>query len=225
MNEQAFPHYFDTAFDIVTIAASLGGLKALTRVLSSTPAGFPCPIVVVQHIPANPSSRLAQILGSQTSLQVKEGEQGESLKPGTVYVAPPDRHLVVTGSRTVSLLDAPKRHFVRPAADVLFESAAKHYGNRALALVLTGRGTDGATGARAIKDCGGRVIVQDAATSQAFGMPSATIETGSVDFTLPLDKIAAAMTALVMVRGAATLFRVTASLPDRSAYVRTAVPH
>lgn len=120
------------------------------------------------------------------------------LTPGKVLIAPPDRHLLVNSNGSVSLSQSEKVHFVRPAAEVLFESVAQNYKERAIAVVLTGGDGDGSMGVQAIKKMGGKVIAQDKATSKVWGIPAAAIETGCVDWVLPLDKIGKAITNLVM---------------------------
>ncbi len=186
-----------TAFDLVVLAASAGGLQAIDHVLSSLPADFPAAIAVVQHVSRQHRSYLASILNRHTSLQVKPAEAGEHLSPGTVYIAPPDHHLLVNRDSSFSLVQSELVHFVRPSADLLFESAAASYRTRALAVVLTGTGSDGNMGVTAIKKMGGLVIVQNQETSEFFGMPSAAIQTGSVDLVLPLNEISAALVTLV----------------------------
>jgi two-component system chemotaxis response regulator CheB len=127
------------------------------------------------------------------------------------YVGPADLHLLVTADRRIHLSDAAPVKFCRPAADRLFLSAAATYRERALGVVLTGCNTDGALGVQAIKWLGGRVLVQDPDTCRAGGMPRAAIATGQVDFALPIERIAAALVAMVMVPGAAEFFRVCPS--------------
>ena len=195
-------HPADAAFDIVAMAASAGGLTALSRVLTDLPGDFPAAIVVVQHLDPRHRSLMATILSRRTSLQVKQAEEGEHVVAATVYIAPPNRHLLVNPDGTLSLSQSELVHFVRPSADLLFESVAASYRERAIAVVLTGTGSDGVMGVQAIKKMGGTVIAQDEATAEFFGMPSAAIQSGSVDFVLPLDEIAAALIALV-VKGAA----------------------
>jgi hypothetical protein len=129
---------------------------------------------------------MADILSRRTALEVKEAEQGDQLRPGTVHIAPPNRHLLVNPDGTLSLTQSELVHFVRPSADLLFESVAASYKHRAIAVVLTGTGSDGTMGVQAIKKMGGTVIAQDEATSEFFGMPNAAIQTGNVDFVLPL---------------------------------------
>jgi two-component system chemotaxis response regulator CheB len=186
------------AFDIVAMAASAGGLSALSRVLAGLPGDFPAAIVVVQHLDPRHRSLMAAILSRRTPLQVKQAEEGEHTLAATVYIAPPNRHLLVNPDGTLSLSQSELVHFVRPSADLLFESVAASYRDRAIAVVLTGTGSDGAMGVQAIKKMGGTVIAQDEATAEFFGMPSAAIHSGSVDFVLPLDEISAALITLVM---------------------------
>lgn len=189
------------AFDIVAMAASAGGLTALTQVLSTLPGNFPATIAVVQHLNPRHRSLMADILSRRTPLRVKQAEAGESLISGTVYIAPPNRHLLVNSDGTLSLSQSELVHFLRPSADLLFESVATSYRERAIAVVLTGTGTDGAMGVEAIKKMGGTVIVQDQKTAEFPGMPSAAIKTGNVDFILQLEEISPLLVTLVMANG------------------------
>lgn len=187
-----------TAFEIVVIAASAGGLKAISQVLAGLPANFPVAIAIVQHLDPKSRSLMADILSRRTPLQVKQAEEGDRLNSGTVYVAPPNYHLLVNPDRTFSLSRTELVHFVRPSADLLFDSVAASYKERAIAVVLTGTGNDGTMGVRAIHKMGGIVIAQDKETSEFFGMPEATIKTGVVDFILPLPDIPKVLISLVM---------------------------
>jgi two-component system chemotaxis response regulator CheB len=202
-------HFPNTAFDVVVMAASLGGIAALSQVLSALPANFPAALMVVQHLSPTSPSRLVDLLGHRTALAVHWAEYGDVLHPGVVYLAPPNHHMLLSRSGHISLSQSAPVQFARPSANLLFESVARHYRERTIAVVLTGLGRDGAKGVQAIKQQGGRVFVQDQRTSRAFSMPQAALCTGSVDFMLPLQVIAPALIALVMVRGAATLFQVT----------------
>ncbi len=195
-------------FDVVAVATSLGGLLALRAVLSQLPAEFPAAVIVVQHRHAMVSYELSDLLRSRTKLAVKEAAEGEVLAPGTVYLAPPGVHVRVDAAGALRLDSAERVNHVRPSADVLFASVASAFGPRAIGVVLTGTLNDGAEGVRAIKAARGRVVVQDEATSVAFGMPRAALATGCVDFVLPLEAIASALVTLAMVRGAADLFKV-----------------
>jgi len=191
------PTFSNGAFDIVALAASAGGLRALSQVLAALPADFPAAIVVVQHLDPRHRSLMADILSRRTSLQVKEAKEGTRLSPGSAYIAPPNRHLLVNSDSTLSLSQSELVHFVRPSADLLFESVAASYKDRSIAVVLSGTGSDGSMGVKAIKKMGGTVIVQDEKTAEFFGMPGAAVQTGSVDFILPLDEIPSALVTLV----------------------------
>jgi two-component system chemotaxis response regulator CheB len=186
-----------SGFDIVALAASAGGLKALTDVLAALPRDFPAALVVVQHLDPRHRSQLAEILGRRTALQVREAREGDALEHGVALIAPPNHHLLVNAGGKVSLSQTELVHFVRPSADLLFESTAASYRERAIAVVLTGSGRDGAMGVKAIKKMGGTVIVQDEKTAEFFGMPGAAQQTGLADFILPLAEIAPALRTLL----------------------------
>lgn len=128
---------------------------------------------------------------------VKQAEEGERVSAGSAYIAPPNRHLLVNPGGILSLSQAELVHFVRPSADLLFESVAASYQKRAIAVMLTGTGNDGIMGVQAIKKMGGTVIAQDEETSEFFGMPGGAIQTGCVDFILPLEMIAPALITLI----------------------------
>jgi two-component system, chemotaxis family, protein-glutamate methylesterase/glutaminase len=188
----------NAAFDLVAIAASAGGLNALSKVLSGFPENFPAAVTIVQHLDPRHRSLMADILNRRTRLQVKEAEEGDRLSSGTVYIAPPNRHLLINPDGTLSLTQSELVNFVRPSADLMFDSAAASYKDRAIAVVLTGTGNDGAMGVQAIAKMGGTVIAQDPETSEFSGMPNAAIQTGGVNFILHLSKIASALVSLVM---------------------------
>jgi two-component system, chemotaxis family, protein-glutamate methylesterase/glutaminase len=185
-----------SGFDIVLIAASAGGLSAIGRVLSVLPSDFPLPIVVVQHLDPRHRSLMAEILGRRTPLRVQEAEDGTKTVPSTVYIAPPDEHVLVVSDGSLSLSHSELVHFVRPSADLLFESGAGAYPGRSIGVVLTGTGSDGNMGVRAIGQTGGTVMAQDPRTAEFCGMPQAAIDTGCVDFILGLDEIGPALLAL-----------------------------
>jgi two-component system chemotaxis response regulator CheB len=190
-------HFATTSFNILAIAASAGGLAAIGKILSGLPADFPAAIVIVQHLDPRHRSLMAEILSRRTTLRVKQAEEGDILSPSTVYIAKPNHHLLVNPDGTLSLSQSEQVHFVRPSADLLFESVAASYKDRAIAVVLTGTGSDGTKGVQAIKKMGGTVIVQDEATSDFFGMPGSAIKTGNVDFILSLDEIPSILISLI----------------------------
>jgi two-component system chemotaxis response regulator CheB len=187
------PGLSGSGFDIVALAASAGGLNALTHVLSALPADFPAALVVVQHLDPRHRSVMAEILSRRAQLHVGEANEGDALQPGRVYVAPPNRHLLVNPDHTLSLTQTQLVHFVRPSADLLFESVAASFRERGIAVVLSGSGQDGAMGVKAIKKMGGTVIVQDVSNAEFAGMPQAALATGLADFQLALDDIAPAL--------------------------------
>jgi two-component system, chemotaxis family, protein-glutamate methylesterase/glutaminase len=180
----------------VALAASAGGLNALTHILSALPADFAAPLLVVQHLDPHHRSWLAEILGRHAALAVCQAQGGELPAAGTVYLAPPDQHLLVRRDGSLELSGEARVQYVRPSADLLFASLAEAWGGGAIAVVLTGTGKDGAAGVRAIKNRGGTVIVQDEASSEFFGMPGAALRTGLVDRVLALDDIAPALVEL-----------------------------
>ena len=186
-----------SSFDVIAIASSAGGLKAVSLVLAALPAGFPASIVVVQHLDPRHRSLMAHILSRRTVLPVKEAEEGDKLRAGTVYIAPPNKHLLVNPDATLSLSQSELVHFVRPSADLLFESVAGSFKDRAIAVVLSGTGSDGSMGVQAIRKMGGTVLAQDEPSSEFFGMPHAAIQTGCVDFVLALGEIPGALVTLV----------------------------
>lgn len=195
----------EAAFGLVVIAASAGGVEALRAVLSRLPAGFPAPIGLVLHLSPRLPSRLPELLRRWSRLDAAFAAEGERPRAGTVYAAPPNRHLVVRPDGRFGLLDTAKVNFTRPAADPLFETAAARFGRRALAVVLTGMGRDGASGARAIRAEGGTVIAQDPGTAFAPSMPGRVVASGAAQLVLPPAGVADALTALVMLPGAAGL--------------------
>ena len=182
---------------VVAVAASAGGLNAITELLAGLPASLGAAVLVVLHLPPDHPSYLVEILARRTRLSVKEAEEGELLRAGTVYCAPPDLHLLVAEGGAVALTHTARTQYVRPSADELFASAARVYGPNALVVVLSGTGRDGAQGVLAVKEAGGRVIAQSKESAEHFGMPKAAIQTGAVDAVLPLESIAASTEAFV----------------------------
>jgi two-component system chemotaxis response regulator CheB len=155
-------------------------------------------VVVVQHLDPRHRSLMAEILSRKTPLKVQQAAEGDHIRAGTVYIAPPNRHLLINPDQSLTLTQSELVHFSRPSADLLFESVATAYQNRAIAVVLSGAGSDGSMGVQAIKKMGGTVIAQDEKTSELFGMPGSAIQTGIVDFILPLKEVGSALVALVV---------------------------
>lgn len=197
-------HASGEVFSVVTVAASAGGITALSTLLSGLPADLPVPVLVVQHLDRRHETVIAEVLQRRSGVKVKLAEDGERASAGIVYVAPPDHHLLVAPSSVLRLTDTELVHFVRPSADLLFESVAGVYGDEAIAIVLTGTGSDGAMGVRAVKERGGTVVVQDPESAEFSGMPQAAVHTSAVDFVLPLEEIAPVVARLVAGTGGAS---------------------
>lgn len=188
----------DDAYAVVAVASSAGGITALFRVLGALPADLPVPVLVVQHLDPRHKTVLAELVSRRTELRVKLATAGELVEAGTVYIAPPNQHLLVEPPGILALSGSELVHFVRPSADLLFESVAGAYGSRAIACVLTGSGSDGASGVSAIKSRGGTVLVQDPDEAEFQGMPRAAVATGDADIVVPLEDIADVIRGLVV---------------------------
>ncbi|HEX6750469.1 MAG TPA: chemotaxis protein CheB [Longimicrobium sp.] len=184
---------------LVAVAASAGGIPALSELLRELPDDFPGAVLVVLHIEPHRISHLAEVLARSSALPVTQAAAGEAPQSGHVYVAPPDRHLVVGADGRLALADTPPEHHTRPSADPLFASLADYCGRRAVAAVLSGMGMDGSRGVRAVADGGGTVLAQDAATAGYYGMPAAAIATGGVAHVLPPRAMARLLSTLVTV--------------------------
>jgi two-component system chemotaxis response regulator CheB len=172
----------------VVIASSTGGPKALMSLCAAIPHNFPVPVVLVQHNSSGFAAGFAQWLNDYTPLEVKLAEEGEVPERGKLYVAPTDKHLTLEGGRFVFGYGEPVNN-QKPAADILFKSAAQYWGPGAVSVVITGMGADGAEGTRYIRQAGGITIAQDENSSMIYGMPKAAFETGCVDMVLSLDMI------------------------------------
>jgi two-component system chemotaxis response regulator CheB len=187
----------DQAVRVLAIAASTGGPNALAEVLAGLPPDFPLPIVITQHMPPIFTALLAQRLSRDGRRECVEGRDGELVRPGRGYVAPGDFHMTVgtvEGQPILRLTKGPPENFCRPAADPMFRSVAAAYGASVLAVVLTGMGEDGRRGAEEIVRRGGRIIVQDEASSIVWGMPGAVANAGLASAVLPLRHIASHVT-------------------------------
>ena len=175
----------------VVIGASAGGVQAVGTLLSLLPADLQMPLVIVQHIHPAEDDGLPQIFAQRCPLAIKNAEDKEEIRFGTVYFAPADYHLLIEMAGTFALSVDEKVNYARPSVDVLFESAAHVYQSQLLAIVLTGANNDGAAGIRLIKKCGGTTIAQDPSTALFPAMPQAAIDTGAIDKVLSLEEIAA----------------------------------
>jgi two-component system chemotaxis response regulator CheB len=182
--------------DAVVIASSTGGPTALSSFFSLLPGDFPVPLAVVQHNSSGFDKGFAQWLDGYTGLEVKLAEEGEQLLPGKVYIAQTDKHLAMRGLTLTYTDDEPENN-QKPAADVLFRTAAQSLGRALVSVVFTGMGADGAAGTRTVHEAGGITIAQDEESSLIYGMPKAAVETGCVDIVLPLEKIAGELNSLV----------------------------
>jgi two-component system chemotaxis response regulator CheB len=180
---------------IVVVGASAGGVRALQALASNLPADFAAPILVVQHIGANPSI-LPQLLSHAGPLPAAHGEDGEALAPGRIRVAPPDHHMLVEGGR-IRLSRGPKEQYARPAIDPLFRSAAVSCGARTIGVLLTGALDDGTEGLQDIKARGGIAVVQDPRDAEVPSMPESALRHVEVDHRAPVAAIGPLLASLV----------------------------
>lgn len=180
------------------MAASLGGLRAFETISQRLPRDFPLPIVFVQHLSDRYPTYLVDLLSETAALRVRWLRNGDLLERGVIHIAPPGLHTMIDHEGRASSWYAPRINHARPAADVLFSSAAEAVGAGTIAVVLTGRLFDGAAGALHVRRAGGVVIAQDPATCPAPGMPRATIEAGAAHFVLAPNDIASALVALAL---------------------------
>jgi two-component system chemotaxis response regulator CheB len=179
---------------IVVIGASAGGVEALIGLIPKLPRGFPAPVCIVVHIPADSPGLLASILARRSKVNVEEATDGATLVAGTVYVAQPDCHLIVEHDRTLRLTHGPRENRHRPAVDPLFRSAALAYGNGAIGVILSGSLDDGTAGLLAIKRVGGMAVVQSPEDALYSGMPQSALENvDDIDFVVPLAEIPEAL--------------------------------
>ena len=183
-------------FWLIAIAASAGGVPALQTLLPQLPPSLPAAIVIVLHRPKKPESILDRILAKVSRLPVTSIRYGDAIRPGFVYIARPDLHLLVAPNRRFTYADGARVRGVLSSANPLFESAGRVFKDRAIAVVLTGSGFDATDGVQGVKAGGGIVIVQDPATALHSGMPSSAVKTGAVDRVLELDEIAPALVAI-----------------------------
>ncbi|MFS2159138.1 chemotaxis response regulator protein-glutamate methylesterase [Pseudomonas sp. Pseusp122] len=177
------------AYKLVAIGTSTGGPVALQRVLTQLPASFPAPIVLIQHMPAAFTKAFAERLDKLCSISVKEAEDGDVLRPGLALLAPGGKQMMVDARGTIKILPGDERLNYKPCVDITFGSAAKSYGDKVLAVVLTGMGADGREGARLLKQGGSHIWAQDEASCVIYGMPMAIVKADLADAVYSLDEI------------------------------------
>jgi two-component system chemotaxis response regulator CheB len=176
-------------YNIIVIGASAGGLNALSFILPALPRNYPIPIAVVQHRVRDQGELLEEVLQEKCRVKIKQADEKETLKSGLVYVAPPDYHLMIESAGTFSLASDEPVHYSRPSVDVLFETTAAVYQDRAIGILLTGANGDGAAGLAAIHKAGGLTIVQDPREALWPQMPAAGIGAGGAALILTLTDI------------------------------------
>jgi len=189
---------------VVAVGVSTGGPNALSHLLPMLSKDFPAAMLVVQHMPLGFTEVFASRLNKICALEVKEAKDGDLVLPGRVLIAPGDFHMKIKKtslSTIVVLSNRPPVNGHRPSADVLFQSVADEYGPKALGVIMTGMGEDGAQGIGAIKKAGGRTVAQDEKSCVVFGMPKAAIKTGSVDRVVPLDDLCGAIMSELIMKG------------------------
>lgn len=174
---------------VVVVGASAGGLMALKKLLPALPASFPCPVLIVQHMSPLSDNYMTRMFNELSPLTVKEADEKELVLPGTVYVAPPDYHLLVEADHTLSLSMEEKVNYSRPSIDVLFETAADVYGSNLMGIILTGANADGANGLLSVKRKGGLTVVQQPDDAESPTMPRAAIEKVNPHKILTLSEI------------------------------------
>jgi two-component system chemotaxis response regulator CheB len=187
----------EPAQNVVVIAASVGGIEALRIVIGNLPSNLNAAVVIAQHISRSHPSQLAEILARKTPMPVKQAADGDCLCHSCVFVAPPNQHVLIEPDGILRLSSSPPIHFTRPSAEPLFCSAAAAYRKHVVAVVLTGSDSDASLCVQIIGKVGGKIIVQDEATSVDFSMPRAAINSTNVDRVIPLDQIAGAIAEFV----------------------------
>ncbi len=177
-------------YKAVVIGASAGGITALGKILPRLPRDFALPVLIVQHISPNSDNFMVRYFDRLCQLKVKEADEKEEIRPGTVYFAPPNYHLLVETDFTISLSVDERVNFSRPSIDVLFESAADAWCSHLIGIIITGASSDGSKGLQRIGKCGGLTIVQDPAEAESSMMPESAIKIANVDKILKLNEIA-----------------------------------
>ncbi len=190
-------------FQAVVIGVSSGGVQALKKLLGGLPADFPLPVLIVQHISPEAGSGMAKLLDDLCAIRVKEADEQDRLEPATVYLAPPNYHLLVERGGVLALSADPPVSYARPSVDVLFETAAGVYRRGLIGMVLTGANWDGARGVQFVKQKGGVVIVQHPADADTPQMPQAALAAVEADYVVPLAEMPELLRQLAEARAAA----------------------
>lgn len=183
--------------DLVVIGASAGGVEAVGAILAELPSNMDAAVAIVLHMPPSKPSLLAELFSARCARPVKEAEDKEPLKPGTVYIAPPNYHLLIEPDASFALSVEDAVLFSRPSINLLFESAAYVYGGRMLGIILTGASSDGAQGLSHVRDHGGSAWIQDPASAKARAMPAAALATAGADRILELPELAAELSRIL----------------------------
>ncbi|HEX5220812.1 MAG TPA: chemotaxis response regulator protein-glutamate methylesterase [Verrucomicrobiae bacterium] len=184
--------------NLVAIGSSAGGPTALTTLLAALPADFPAAIVIVQHVDKQFTEGLTTWFATHTKLQVRVAQEGDSLQPGVVYLAGRDGHLILSSPSQLGYVAQPSDSSYCPSVDVFFKSLARNWSGRAIGVLLTGMGRDGAEGLKALREAGHYTIAQDKRTSAVYGMPKAAAELDAAREILALDKIAPRLTNILL---------------------------
>ena len=187
--------------EMVLIGVSTGGPNALARLLPEIPGNIGVPLLIVQHMPPVFTQSLAESLSPKCAVRIQEASHGEMIEANTAYIAPGGKQMRLAlgpeGRKMAQITDDPPENNCKPAVDYLFRSVANNFPGRAMAVILTGMGSDGVLGLRLLKRNGSYVIAQDEATCVVFGMPKAAVDAGLTDAVLPLEAIAARITATI----------------------------
>jgi two-component system chemotaxis response regulator CheB len=176
-------------YEAIVIGVSSGGMNAMKVLFALLPKDFNIPIIIVQHMGASSDSQLIEILNDKSNITIKEADEKEKIEKRTVYIAPPNYHLMIERNKTFSLSIDELVNYARPSIDVLFESAANAYKNKLIGVILTGSNSDGTAGLKKIKEYGGLTIVQDPKTAESAYMPASAIAAIKPDYILSLEDI------------------------------------
>ena len=176
-------------YEAIVIGVSAGGLYVLSEILEALPKDYSIPVVIVQHRSKDERELLEELLQQKCKIKIKQADEKEKLQKGTVYIAPPNYHVLAENDRTLSLSADPLVNYSRPSIDVLFETASEVYKNKLIGVILTGANKDGAYGMTLIRKRGGVTVAQNPKTAQFSAMPHAAVETGSIQHVLEVNEI------------------------------------